>query len=121
MVLPGQAGRQVTGRSSPLAFSTDSQGASTGSIASGTVSQAGSTTAQAGSTGSQGASTSQVNRQATRAMGSSRPPSQNRGNTLEDPNLKWVINLSSKLLTQAQRSVLAKALTLQYPPGILLT
>ena len=30
------------------------------------------------------------------------------GNTLSDPNLKWVINLSSKPLTQAQRSVLAE-------------
>ena len=27
---------------------------------------------------------------------------------MEEPNPKWVINLSSKLLTKAQRSVLAK-------------
>ena len=40
--------------------------------------------------------------------GSSRLPYENRGNALEDPNLKWVINLSSKPLTQAQKSVLVK-------------
>ena len=31
-----------------------------------------------------------------------------QGSSLEDPNLKWVINLSNKPLTQAQRFVLAK-------------
>ena len=31
-----------------------------------------------------------------------------RGISLENPNPKWVINLSSKPLTQAQRSLLAK-------------
>ena len=45
-----------------------------------------------------------------------------RGNSLEDPNPKWVINLSSKPLTQAQRSVLAKgpnlAVTPMHPPNL---
>ena len=37
------------------------------------------------------------------------PPSRLlQGSSSEDPNPKWVINLSSKPLTQAQRSVLAK-------------
>ena len=49
-----------------------------------------------------------VRARANNPWGSSRLPSQNRGNTLEDPNLKWVINLSNKPLTQAQRSVLVK-------------
>ena len=31
-----------------------------------------------------------------------------RGSSMEEPNAKWVINLSSKTLTQTQRSVLAK-------------
>ena len=31
-----------------------------------------------------------------------------QGSSLEDPNPKWVINLSSKPLMPAQRSVLAK-------------
>ena len=108
-----QTGRQATGSSNPLAFITDSQGADTGSRASGT-------TSQAGSAGSQGASTTQANRQATRARGSSRPCSQNRGNTLEDPNLKWVINLSSKPLTWAQRSAQTKGHYFAVSPGILL-
>ena len=41
---------------------------------------------------------------------------------LEDPNLKRVINLSSKPLTQAQRSVLAKGPTCvvspRHPPNL---
>ena len=41
---------------------------------------------------------------------------------LEEPNPKWVINLSSKLLTQAQRSVLAKgpnfAVSPKHPPNL---
>ena len=53
-------------------------------------------------------------------QGSCRIP--NTGNTLEDPNLKWVINLSSKPLTQAQRSVLAKgpnfAVSPRHPPSL---
>ena len=35
-------------------------------------------------------------------------PSQGDENAMEDPKLKWVINLSSKPLTQAQRSLLVK-------------
>ena len=45
-----------------------------------------------------------------------------RGNSLENPNPKWVINLSSEPLTQAQRSVLAKgpnsAATPRHPPNL---
>ena len=54
--------------------------------------------------------------------GSSRLPSQNRGNTLQDPNLKWVINFSSKPLSQAQRSMLFKgpnfAVSPRHPPNL---
>ena len=42
-------------------------------------------------------------------------------NSLEDPNPKWVINLSSKPLTQAQRSVLAKCPDFAVTLGIFLT
>ena len=55
-------------------------------------------------------------------------PFPNRHNTLhgssplEEPNPKWVINLSSKPLTPAQRSVLAKgpnfAVTPKHPPNL---
>ena len=45
-----------------------------------------------------------------------------QGSSLEDPNPKWVINLSSKPLTQAQRSVLAKgpnfAVSPKQPPNL---
>ena len=41
---------------------------------------------------------------------------------MEEPNPKWVINLSSKLLTQVQRSVLAKgpnfAVFPRHPPNL---
>ena len=41
---------------------------------------------------------------------------------MEEPNLKWVINLSSKPLTPAQRSVLAKGpnfvVTPRHPPNL---
>ena len=41
---------------------------------------------------------------------------------MEEPNPKWVINLSSKPLTPAQRSVLAKgpnfAVTPRHPPNL---
>ena len=41
---------------------------------------------------------------------------------MENPNPKWVINLSSKPLTQAQRSVLAKGpsfvVTPRHPPNL---
>ena len=55
-------------------------------------------------------------------QGPSRVTSQIKNNTQEDPNLKWVINLSSKPLTQAQRSVLAKGLNFavspRHPPNL---
>ena len=45
-----------------------------------------------------------------------------RGTSLENPNPKWVINLSSKPLTQAQRSVQAKgpnfAVTPRHSPNL---
>ena len=48
-----------------------------------------------------------------------RPP---QGSSNEEPNPKWVINLSNKPLTPAQRSVLAKgpnfAVTLRQPPNL---
>ena len=49
----------------------------------------------------------------------SRPP---QGSSKEEPNPKWVINLSNKPLTPAQRSVLAKgpnfAVTPRQPPNL---
>ena len=45
-----------------------------------------------------------------------------QGSSPEDPNPKWVINLSSKPLTPAQRSVLAKepnfAVSPKQPPNL---
>ena len=45
-----------------------------------------------------------------------------QGSSNEEPNLKWVINLSSKPLTPAQRSVLAKgpnfAVSSRQPPNL---
>ena len=50
------------------------------------------------------------------------PQGSPRDNLLENPNPKWVMNLSSKPLTQAQRSVLAKgpnfAVTCRHPPNL---
>ena len=55
------------------------------------------------------------------------PPNKSRannpqGSSMEEPNPKWVINLSSKPLTQAQRSVLAKgpnfAVSPRHPPNL---
>ena len=48
----------------------------------------------------------------------SRPP---QGSSNEEPNPKWVINLSNKPLTPAQRSVLAKGPSFVVTPGNLLT
>ena len=42
------------------------------------------------------------------AISANNPLGSPRGNSLEDPNPKWVMNLSSKPFTQTQRSVLAK-------------
>ena len=45
-----------------------------------------------------------------------------QGSSMEGPNPKWVINLSSKPLTPAQRSVLSKgpnfAVTISHPPNL---
>ena len=45
-----------------------------------------------------------------------------QGSSLEEPNQKWVINLSSKPLTQAQRSVLAEGpnfvISPKHPPNL---
>ena len=61
-----------------------------------------------------------VPRQAARARVNN-PQGPSRGNALEDPQLKW-INLSSKTLTQAQRSVLAKGpnflVSPRHPPNL---
>ena len=50
------------------------------------------------------------------------PPIDPQGSSLEEPNPKWFINLSSKPLTQAQRSVLAKgpnfAISNKQPPNL---
>ena len=51
------------------------------------------------------------------------PPTRSpQGSSKEDPNPRWVINLSSKPLTQAQRSVLAKGpnyvVTPRQPPNL---
>ena len=50
------------------------------------------------------------------------PSSSNQGSSNEEPNPKWVINLSNKLLTPAQRSVLAKGpnfvVTPRQPPNL---
>ena len=44
-----------------------------------------------------------------------------QGSSNEEPNPKWVISLSSKPLTQAQRSVLAKGPNFAVTPSNLLT
>ena len=50
------------------------------------------------------------------------PPSPPQGSSKEEPNPKWVINLSNRPLTPAQRSVLAKgpnfAVTPRQPPNL---
>ena len=49
-------------------------------------------------------------------------PQSSNDNSLEDPNPKWVINLSSKPLNHTQRSVLAKGpnfrVTPRHPPNL---
>ena len=82
--------------------------------------QAGSTSSQASSTSSQ-ASSSRSPKAGT-PMSSSNSPSLRWENTLEEPKFKLVINLSSKPLTQGQRSLLAKGpnfvVTSRNPPNI---
>ena len=88
------------------------------------ASQAESATSQTHSTNSQGDGTTLP--QLPKLVGSQivliPPGDLPRGSTLENPNPKWVINLSSKPLTQAQRSVLAKgpnfAVTLRHPSNL---
>ena len=50
------------------------------------------------------------------------PQGSPRGNSLEESNHKWVINLSSKPLSEAQRSVLVKGpnfvVTPRHPPNL---
>ena len=70
------------------------------------ASQADSAPPQANSTGSQGSNTRANNPHSS---------------SMEEPNPKWVTNLSSKPLTQAQRSVLAKGPNFVVSPGILQT
>ena len=61
-------------------------------------------------------------RQAPPQSSRNSPPSQRGENTLQDSRLKWVINLSSKPLTRAQRSLLAKkpnfVVTPRHPPNL---
>ena len=75
------------------------------------ASQENSATSKASSASSQGGNTSPNN---------SRENSQ--GSSMEEPNPKWVINLSSKPLPQVQRSVLAKgpnfAVSPRHPPNL---
>ena len=111
--VPPQAGsNSQAGSTASQAIIAGSQVGSVVSLADSAASQAGSNGSQAVSTDSQGATMFppwQVGGQL--GLGLTIPRvladfSQNRGNTLEDLNLKWVFNLSSKPLTQAQRSVL---------------
>ena len=108
------------------AVSTDPQVVSTsasqaGSSEEDSTSQAASTSSQTHNTNSQGASATlpQASRQPTSA---NTPWGSPRGNSLENPNPKWVINLSSEPLTQTQRSVLAKGpnfvVAPRHPPNL---
>ena len=88
------------------------------------TSQADSASSQTQSTNSQGDSaTLPQATQASRQSNSTNTPwGSPRGNSLENPDPKWVINLSSKPFTQPQRSVLAKgpnfAVTPRHPPNL---
>ena len=81
-------------------------------VVSASASQAGSSwedsTSQADSTSSQTHSTISQGDSVTLPQVPQVNEGSPRGNSLENTNPKWVINLSSKPLTQAQRSVLAK-------------
>ena len=94
----GTDGQAVS--TSPQTVSTNSEGVSIASQ------QAGSSQAINNGTNSQGISaTPQAVQPSRQVNNANRSPNDN---SLEDLNPKWVINLSSKPLTQAQRSVLAK-------------
>ena len=109
--------------SASQAVSTNSQGDSTIPPQAGSV-QGESTGSQTISISPQAvppqAGISQASRQ-TRARVNN-PQGSSRGNTLEDPKLKWVINLSSKPFTKTQRSVLAKGpnfvVSPRHPPNL---
>ena len=77
------------------------------------ASQGDSTTSQASSGSTQGGNTSPSNN-----IRANNP----HGSSSEGPNPKWVINLSSKPLTQAQRSVVAKGpnfvVSPRHPPNL---
>ena len=72
------------------------------------------TTPQGGRTSSQGGNTSSPT--------NSRVNNNPQGSSMEEPNPKWVINLSSKPLTPVQRSVLAKGpnfvVSPRHPPNL---
>ena len=94
-LVSSQAGRQVVRHSARLGASQASQGNSANP--------------QAGSASPQEATTSTSNRVP-------------QGSSMEEPNSKWVINLSSKPLTPVQRSVLAKGpnfvVSHRHPPNL---
>ena len=91
-------------------------------LAGNAVSQADNEASQVGSSqASVSQVTSSTSPQETRV--SPFPNRQNNGSSsMEEPNPKWVINLSSKPLTKAQRSVLAKgpnfAVSPKHPPNL---
>ena len=122
--------RQSALRQSALsqAVSVDPRAVSTSASQAGSyqeeTSQGANTSSQTHSTNSQGASAtlaqaSEASRQPSSASSPGRSP---KGNSLENLNHKWVINLSSKSWTQAQRSVLAKGpkfvVTPRHPPNL---
>ena len=66
---------------------------------------------------------SQDNNSNSQEVSTANPPTRApQGSSTEDPNPKWVINLSNKPLTPAQRSVLAKGpnyvVTPRHPPNL---
>ena len=95
-----------------------------GSLREDNASQAANISSQTHNTNSQGASATlpQAPKTSRQPSSTNTPWGSPRGNSLENPNHKWVINLSSKPLTQAQRSVLAKGLNFvvspRHPPNL---
>ena len=114
--VPPQAGSSLA-----ISNGTNSQGDSTippqagSSWTEGADAQASSTSPQALSTNFQGVSTTP----SSQANNANRSPNDN---SLEDPNPKLVVHLSSKPLTHTQRSVLAKGpnfvVTPRHPPNL---
>ena len=116
-----------TGSTSPQAFNVSSSQAGNRS------SQVGSTSPQPGRNAGNAGTQFKADSTSPRHLGLVLPrqapcrsprhsPPKRGENTLEDPKLKWVVNLSSKLLTQAQRSLLAKGpnfvVTPRHPPNL---